>query len=141
MTLYDDLGVKKDARPETIRKAYLKRAKQHHPDKGGDVSKFHQAKLAYDVLSNPVRRERYDRDGSTGDERDTQTERALGEIVEAFDRALLSGGSLNMDKLRQSDVIMAMRNHIKGKLTSVNHEVKNFKEVIVALKETGVSHR
>lgn len=35
-TLYEILGLNKDATDGQIRKAYLQLAKQHHPDKGGD---------------------------------------------------------------------------------------------------------
>ena len=38
--LYDVLGVKKDAQPDAIRKAYRKLAVKNHPDKGGDEAKF-----------------------------------------------------------------------------------------------------
>ena len=63
---YDSLGVPKDAPPEAIRAAYRKKARQHHPDKGGNVAEFQSIQVAYDVLSDPERKARYDQTGETG---------------------------------------------------------------------------
>lgn len=64
MNPYDVLGVATDATLKQIKSAYRKLSAQHHPDKeGGDREKFEEVKLAYDVLSNPERRSRYDKTG------------------------------------------------------------------------------
>lgn len=60
MTHYATLGVSEQATPEEIKKAYRKLASQHHPDKGGDVSKFQEIEQAYRVLSDPSQKEQYD---------------------------------------------------------------------------------
>ncbi len=61
---YKILGVKKDASPEEIKKAYYKLAQQYHPDKpGGDTEKFKKINEAYQVLSNPEKRAQYDKFG------------------------------------------------------------------------------
>jgi molecular chaperone DnaJ len=64
---YSILGVSKTSTPEDIKKAYRKIAIQHHPDKnpGNKESeeKFKEAAEAYEVLSNPEKREQYDRFG------------------------------------------------------------------------------
>ena len=64
---YEVLGVDKSATPEEIKKAYRKKAIQYHPDKNpGDKvaeEKFKEAAEAYDVLSNPDKRSRYDQFG------------------------------------------------------------------------------
>lgn len=62
---YDALGLTPDADDQAIKKAYRKAAQSSHPDRGGDSEKFHQIQLAYDVLSDPERRERYDRTGES----------------------------------------------------------------------------
>ena len=65
---YEVLGVKKDATPEQIKKAYRKQAMKYQPDKNkGDSDaeeKFKEAAEAYDVLSNPDKKSRYDRYGT-----------------------------------------------------------------------------
>ena len=63
--LYDSLGVDKTASQEAIRAAYRKKAREHHPDKGGDVAKFQEIQAAYDTLSDPERKARYDQTGET----------------------------------------------------------------------------
>jgi curved DNA-binding protein len=60
MDHYNTLGVPKDASPDQIKKAYRKLAMEHHPDKGGDVSKFQEITNAYETLSDPQKRAEYD---------------------------------------------------------------------------------
>jgi molecular chaperone DnaJ len=67
---YEILGVRKDASPEEIKKAYRKAAAAHHPDRNpGDdsaVERFKEAAEAFDVLSSAEKREIYDRFGHAG---------------------------------------------------------------------------
>jgi molecular chaperone DnaJ len=67
---YEILGVSKDAGAEEIKKAYRKKAIQYHPDKNPDdkgaEEKFKEAAEAYEVLSNPDKKARYDRFGHAG---------------------------------------------------------------------------
>lgn len=63
MSYYDVLGVPKNASQEDIKKAFRKKAIQHHPDKGGDESKFKEISEAYETLSDVNRRSEYDRYG------------------------------------------------------------------------------
>jgi molecular chaperone DnaJ len=67
-TLYDSLGVRKNASPDEIKKAYRKLARQYHPDNNpGDASaeeRFKEVQAAYDVLSDSEKRKQYDRFGT-----------------------------------------------------------------------------
>ncbi|MCX7875044.1 MAG: molecular chaperone DnaJ [Melioribacteraceae bacterium] len=67
---YEVLGVSKDASAEEIKKAYRKLAMQYHPDRNqGDKEaeeKFKEAAEAYEVLSNPEKKAKYDRYGHSG---------------------------------------------------------------------------
>lgn len=67
---YEILDVNKNASAEEIKKAYRKKAIQFHPDKNpGDKEaeeKFKEAAEAYEVLSNPEKRQRYDKFGHAG---------------------------------------------------------------------------
>jgi len=57
---YSTLGVGKDASQDDIKRAYRKLASQHHPDKGGDTARFQEIQTAYEVLSDPQKRQQYD---------------------------------------------------------------------------------
>lgn len=64
---YEILGINKSASADEIKKAFRKVAVKYHPDKqGGDESKFKEANEAYEVLSNPEKRQRYDQFGHAG---------------------------------------------------------------------------
>jgi hypothetical protein len=65
MNPYTELDVPVDALLETIKQRYRTLAQMHHPDKGGDEELFKRIKLAYEILSDPIRRKQYDITGET----------------------------------------------------------------------------
>ena len=84
---YDILGLSKDASAAEIKKAYRKRAIKYHPDKNPDDPKaeemFKKSAEAYEVLSNPDKKARYDQMGHA-----------------AFDGSGgFGGGGMNMDDI------------------------------------------
>lgn len=63
---YEVLGVGKSASADEIKKAFRKAAIQHHPDRGGDETKFKEVNEAYEVLKDSSKRQRYDQFGHAG---------------------------------------------------------------------------
>lgn len=58
---YKVLGLRPKADAAEIRAAYVRLAKEHHPDKGGDPGKMNLVNEAYDTLKNPLDRAQFDR--------------------------------------------------------------------------------
>jgi len=65
MDPYEALGVPKGSTEEEVKKAYRKLALRLHPDKPtGDAEKFKEIQSAYDILSDPQKKENFDRFGT-----------------------------------------------------------------------------
>lgn len=97
--LYETLGVAQNASPEEIKRAYRKLARQTHPDVAGPESeeRFKEVTHAYEVLSDPEKRQLYDMGGESalhgGGGGFSGAGFGFQDIFETFFGAAASGGS------------------------------------------------
>ena len=87
-TLYQLLELEPNATKAEIKKAYMRLANIHHPDKGGDVEQFKLILGAYDTLYNEAERVYYDQNGTTKAENSDRSiicERLSGLLLDIID--------------------------------------------------------
>jgi curved DNA-binding protein CbpA len=107
---YQTLGVPNDAPPAAIKQAYRKAAKQAHPDKGGSDDAMHAVNRAWLVLSDPKRRERYDKTGKIEEKDLSNPDTRSWEVI-----------TFALDKLIEDDVALSV--NIKTKVTEMLSEI------------------
>jgi len=83
--LYQVLGIKKCATQEEIHTAFRRKAKVAHPDSGGSVTEFGDLVTAHDVLSDTLRRQRYD---CTGEIEPSRPDNLDGSAIEVIAQKL-----------------------------------------------------
>jgi molecular chaperone DnaJ len=92
---YRVLGVERDAAPDEIKRAFRALARQHHPDANPDPgaeARFKEINAAYEVLSDPVKRERYDLYGDANSAPGFASFGDLGDLMESFFGAAFGRG-------------------------------------------------
>mmetsp|Transcript_88176 Transcript_88176/g.285409 ORF Transcript_88176/g.285409 Transcript_88176/m.285409 type:complete len:411 (+) Transcript_88176:3-1235(+) len=101
--LYTLLGVEPEASASEIKKAYHKMAMRHHPDKGGDPEVFKDIQQAFEVLSDPEKRQRYDRLGEEGlkDDGPSSAQDLFGQLFGGGGAGRRAGGPRTKDHVRQ----------------------------------------
>lgn len=128
--LYDSLGVDKTASQEAIRAAYRKKAREHHPDKGGEVGKFQEIQTAYDVLSDAGRRAQYDKTGETGQGPSLESQ-ALSYLSALLTQFL---DAVNLDVIHES-LVEHLRLAIKRDIQNQEAEKAKLQKTIDRRKE------
>lgn len=86
MNHYETLGLDKSASPDDIKSAYRALSSKHHPDKGGDAETMARINRAYETLSDPEKRARYD--AGAPEKGQTVEEAAMAIFLTALDAAL-----------------------------------------------------
>lgn len=132
--LYDILGVPKDATNEQINKAYRKRAKEAHPDKGGDPEEFRAVNTAKQVLLNPRLREKYDNTGEFDDTPDNRENEIIGVAMQAFNEAIAEAVARGGSPTRTNLVSSAIKK-VNLKMDAKREEVKTHKHAVEITKK------
>lgn len=95
MSHYETLGIKPDATPDEVKRAYRKKASENHPDRNdGDHSKMQMINKARDVLIDPRRRAEYDETGNV--EGETPIEHRAAHTLAEFFAAALGADAPNL---------------------------------------------
>ncbi len=114
--LYQRLGVRRNARPETIKKAFRRLAKTAHPDVGGNRVEFDRLHQAYAVLMDADLRAKYDLTGEINPQAaDNAAAKILSMVVWAFDCVVDQVVDQGADVAKQ-DIIDLMRQALNAKI-------------------------
>lgn len=107
---YKILGIRRDSKLPRIKKAFRARAKETHPDLGGDRADFEAVQRAWFVLSDPDRRARYDKTGTIDETTLLGVQgQMLATLAELFQKALDGGLAWKTDL----DLIALMKKEAK----------------------------
>jgi len=118
MNLYQELELQPNCSQEDIKRQYRTLAHQHHPDRGGDAERFKRISIAYEVLSDTIRRAEYDRTGQFD-----QTRNIRGSAIERLGNMINHYvPDLNADA---EDLIVKMRMDIHQALNQLANNVEH----------------
>jgi len=137
MKLYEELGVKKDASPEEIKKAYRARAKKTHPDKhGGDPELFNKVNVAYSILINPERKKRYDETGDTDEKRELSIQELAMENLRVIIDNILKNNTSN-DSILYADIFDRLEDQINAQIENAEMQIEEHQkryEVLIKME-------
>lgn len=137
MKLYDTLGVEKEASIFEIKMAYRKLAKIHHPDSGGDEEEFKKISEAYEVLSSPEKRKRYDETGEYGNDKPFES-MFMSFVSEVVIPIIEKGMSVDCDLMGKIEsVVEDVSDTGASKLKECHKYKGKIEEAITRLKHKG----
>lgn len=129
MTLYEELGVSREATSEDIEAAWKRFAMKNHPDHGGDQKKFVKGSKAVAILRDPVRRKRYDETGNAEDTPDPESA-----ALQAIQETLINLVKNNDLDFSQVNVIGLLKQTLGNVASNFKNEVLQHER---ALKRLG----
>lgn len=115
--LYEQLGVARDATKAAIKSAFRRKAKEAHPDAGGDAAAFHAIEIAHRILTDDERRARYDEHGDTGTEPDNTDSEAVAVIAAVIDRFM------NDERAKYKNLVAEIRKAIKVDIATAKSSI------------------
>lgn len=128
--LYEVLGIDKSADANQIKKAYRKKAMKHHPDKGGDEETFKKITKAYEILSDPKKRELYNKYGEKGVEQGGGGPGGMdaGDIFSSFFGG--GGGGGRRGPQKGKDVLFRLKVSLDDLFNGASKKLRLTKQVI-----------
>lgn len=133
MNPYEELGVLRNATTEEIKQRYRTLAQFHHPDKGGDEEVFKRIKLAYEILSDSIRRKEYDKTGRMDQSRNIRNE-ALERIAQMLFN-IVSNFNPEQENLItiMTESVIQNKNEVMNNITMCNSHLDKLNKVISRL--------
>lgn len=129
---YDILGVDKNASQEDIKKAFKDKAKNTHPDRGGNEEEFKKIAEANMILSDPERRKYYDQTGSTKNHRPSFEQR----LVDHLDKAIVAAiENCEISMIKKFNIVTEIINSNKQQISKFNKEINNITRKKQTLEE------
>ena len=126
---YEVLGVGREAAEQEIKSAYRKLALKFHPDRNPGnkdaEEKFKEAKEAYEMLTDPAKREAYDRFGHAGVD---------GPLDEHLDPALAGHGAVEAQHFALSGDLQRELWFADGKLVHVRFQADDGSQIDYVLR-------
>ena len=136
-TPYETLGVPPDATAAQIKKAYRRQARKYHPDSNpGDPdaeARFKEVTRAYEVLSDPDRRARYDATGDTSAPPPPDAELAAV-LVPILDWAVNDAAGFGGDPAAL-DLVAKMRARLGAAVADAERQVGALQKTLAILKK------
>jgi curved DNA-binding protein CbpA len=137
MNPYETLDVAADATDKEIKQAYRSRAQKSHPDReGGDAETFHEITLAYDVLSDPTRRTKFDKTGECGDEPSILAQ-AEARVVVMFNQILDEPKFRGSITKKVTEMVSAVKAQLTGEKQKAETELKRLEKLSGRVKAKG----
>jgi len=132
---YETLEINKNASPEEIKEAYRNKAMNSHPDHGGSHEDICGVTEAYGILSDPVKRKRYDETGQSNNlpEEERVKEKASGLLINSFMRTVQE--NISSPDLLHTDIIKLITENLENKLLEINNKIKSLGDKKVILEE------
>jgi curved DNA-binding protein CbpA len=136
MNLYDVLDVPLTATDEVIDRAYKRLAKKHHPDRNlgnpESAQRFREIQVAYDVLSDPERRKRYDLTGEWDQGIDNSRAEVMTAVTTVFIEVLKVVLQNRQDPTKV-DMLKLLNDGFKQLIDQVQVNIDSVKQVIHSL--------
>src|SRR5919199_5167374 len=122
---YEVLGVSRNASAEEIKRVYRRLARQHHPDASSDPGaeeRFKDITRAYEILSDPEKRQRYD---MFGDERGGAGFGGFGDLSDLFSSFFGTATTTSSrGPYRGSDVVAEVRITLEEAFSGVERDIE-----------------
>lgn len=122
-SLYDILGVDKNATTEEIKQAFRNKAKEHHTDKGGENEKIVAVNKAWHVLKDEGRRKHYD---ETGQEYEMGFDMKFQSLIQEIFLKIID----NSPNVETKDMVGAFKTEVQHIIFTKKQEREAFKKSV-----------